>query len=88
MNMLSVLQKSFLKPACPLALTPTSAALIHKTLTREYPAILYGGRLDVDVFKDQLAQDGPILSKLDGKIPYRDGNGLSRTVFTATNIII
>ncbi len=53
---------------------------------REYPAILFGGRLDVDVLKDQLAQDGLILSKLDGKIPYRNGNGLSRTKFTATII--
>ncbi|DBA88137.1 TPA: hypothetical protein ACH3X2_005131 [Trebouxia sp. C0005] len=52
----------------------------------EYPAILFGGRLDVDVLKDQLAQDGLILSKLDGKIPYRNGNGLSRTKFTATTI--
>lgn len=51
-----------------------------------YPAILFGGRLDVDVLKDQLAQDGLILSKLDGKIPYRNGNGLSRTKFTATTI--
>ncbi len=53
---------------------------------REYPAILFGGRLDVDVLKDQLAQDGLILSKLDGKIPYRNGDGLSRTKFTATTI--
>ena len=42
------------------------------------------GRLDIDVLKDQLAQDGLILSKLGGKIPYRNGNGLSRIVFTAT----
>lgn len=53
---------------------------------REYPATLFGGRLDVDVLKDQLAQDGLILSKLDGKVPYRNGDGLSRTVFTATII--
>ncbi|KAL3139593.1 hypothetical protein ABBQ38_003912 [Trebouxia sp. C0009 RCD-2024] len=53
---------------------------------REYPAILFGGRLDIDVLKDQLAQDGLILTKLDGKIPYRNGNGLSRTVFTTTVI--
>ena len=53
---------------------------------REYPAILFDGRLDVDVLKDQLAQDGLILSKLDGKIPHRNGNGLSRTKFTATII--
>lgn len=53
---------------------------------REYPAILFGGRLDVDVLKDQLAQDGLMLTKLDGKLPYRDGNGLSRTVFTAAII--
>ena len=52
----------------------------------EYPAILFGGRLDADVLKDQLAQDGLILSKLDGKIPYRNGNGLSRTKFTASII--
>ncbi|DBA84419.1 hypothetical protein WJX77_009926 [Trebouxia sp. C0004] len=53
---------------------------------REYPALLFGERLDIDVLKDQPAQDGLILSKLDGKIPYRNGNGLSRTVFTATTI--
>ncbi|KAL0019889.1 hypothetical protein WJX77_001381 [Trebouxia sp. C0004] len=53
---------------------------------REYPAILFGGRLDNDVLKDQLAHDGLILSKLDGKISYRNGNGLSRTKFTATVI--
>ena len=53
---------------------------------REYPAILFGGRLDIDVLKDQLAQDGLILTKLDGKLPYRNGNGLSRTVFTTTKI--
>ena len=52
----------------------------------EYPAILFGGRLDVDVLKDQLTQDGLILSKLDGKIPHCNGNGLSRTKFTATII--
>ncbi|KAL3145928.1 hypothetical protein ABBQ38_015291 [Trebouxia sp. C0009 RCD-2024] len=53
---------------------------------REYLAILFGGRLDVDAFKDQLAQDGLMLTKLDGKLPYRDGNGVSRTVFTAAII--
>jgi hypothetical protein len=53
---------------------------------REYPAILFGGRLDIDAFKDELAQDGLMLTKLDDKKPYRDGNGLSCTVFTATII--
>jgi len=53
---------------------------------KEYPASLFGGRLDIDVLKDQLAQDGLILTKLDGKLPYRNGNGLSRTVFTTTKI--
>ncbi len=52
----------------------------------EYPTILFGGRLDIDALKDQLAQDGLMLTKLDGKTPYRDGNGLSRTVFTASII--
>lgn len=53
---------------------------------REYPFTLFGGRLNVDALKDQLALDGLILIKLDGKTPYRNGNGLSRAVFTATLI--
>lgn len=52
----------------------------------EYPATLFGGRLDIDFLKDQPAQDGLTLTKLGGKVPYRGGNGLSRTAFTTTTI--
>ena len=63
---------------------PPSKRSLSRQDGREYPAILFDGRLDIDVLKDQLAQDGLILSKLGGKIPYCNGNGLSRIVFTAT----
>jgi len=53
---------------------------------REYPSILFSGRLDIDVLKDQLAQDGLMLTQLDGKPPNCDRNGLSRTMFTAAII--
>ncbi len=53
---------------------------------REYPTILFGGRLDIDILKVELAQDGLILTKLDGKFPYRNRDGLSRIVFTAAII--
>ncbi|KAL0018631.1 hypothetical protein WJX79_010803 [Trebouxia sp. C0005] len=53
---------------------------------KEYPAILFGGRLDIDVLKDQLAQVVLILTKLDSKTPYHTSNVLSRRLFTATII--
>lgn len=53
---------------------------------REYPAILFGGRLDVGFLRDQLAQDGLVLTKLSDQVPYCDANGLSRAVFTTTII--
>ena len=52
----------------------------------EYPAMLFGGRLDVDALEKQLARDGLMLTQLDGKPPNCDRNGLSRTMFTAASI--
>ena len=52
----------------------------------EYPAVLFGGRLDVDALEKHLARDGLMLTQLNGKVPNCDRNGLSRTMFTAANI--
>ncbi len=54
---------------------------------REYPTILFGGRLDLFFVENELAQDGLILTNLDGKFPYRNHDGLSRIVFTAAIIM-
>ncbi len=53
---------------------------------KEYPGVLFNGRLDIDFLKGQLAQDGLILAKLDDKLPCRDVNGLTRSVFTTAII--
>lgn len=61
---------------------PTEQEVIVRTEDgKDYPATLFDGRLDVDALQEQLAQEGLVLTKLDGKFPGRDGNGLSRTVF-------
>ena len=53
---------------------------------KEYEAGLFGGGLDINALEEELAQDGLTLTKLDGNFPFRDRDGLSRRVSTASVI--
>ena len=43
---------------------------------------LYNGRLDVKALKEALAEDGLVLTKLNGVVPASDLDGMSRAIFT------
>lgn len=49
---------------------------------RSYPVMLFDGRLDVDASKEQLANEGLLLTRLNGTIPSCDRSGMSRAAFT------